>query len=267
MSDPPAARADDELRPSTSSSVADDDSTEAGSDDSGRRGWDWKKVAIAAVFVGGIAAFFLLGGHRWLDFEALKANRARLLDYTERHYAQTILAVAAGYIVLTALSLPQATLLTLASGFLLGRWVGMAVVVVAATIGSTLAFLGARYLFAAAARRRMGPRLQRISRGFEEDAFSYLLFLRLVPLFPFWMVNLVPAFTPVKPRTYMAATFIGIIPGTFVFCNLGRRLATLESGRDLFDRETVVALAMLGLLSLVPIAWKKFRQRPTGAAA
>lgn len=261
MSDAPEAAAD-----GGDSSGAESSGSSEGS--GGGRGLDWKKVAIAAVFVGGVVAFFALGGHRWLDFATLKANRARLLGYTEQHYATMVLAVAVGYVVLTALSLPEAVLLSLAAGFLLGRWVGMAVVVVAATLGSTLAFLAARYLFAEAARRKMGPRLQRLSRGFEEDAFGYLLFLRLVPLFPFWLVNLVPAFTPVKPRTFMAATFIGIIPGSFVFCNLGRRLATLESGRDLFDRETIVALAMLGLLSLVPIAWKKIRKpRPTGAAA
>jgi len=245
-----------------------DSATDSAADGGGGRGWNWKKVAIAVVFVGGVVAFFALGGHRWLDFATLKANRARLLSYTEQHYALMVVAVAVGYIILTALSLPEGVLLSLAAGFLLGRWVGMAVVVVAATIGSTLAFLAARYLFADAARRKMGPRLQRLSRGFEEDAFGYLLFLRLVPLFPFWLVNLVPAFTPVKPRTFVAATFIGIIPGSFVFCNLGRRLATLESGRDLFDRETLLALALLGLLSLVPIAWKKIRkQRPTGTAA
>ena len=231
----------------------------------GGRGWSWKKTALLVVFVGAIVAFFAFGGHRLLDFGALKANRARLLDFTGKHYALTVLAVAVGYIVMTALSLPQGVLLSLAAGFLLGRWVGAGVVVVAATIGSTLAFLAARYLFADAARRRMGPRLQRLVKGFEEDAFSYLLFLRLVPLFPFWLVNLVPAFTPVTTRTFAAATFIGIIPGSFVFCNLGRRLATLESARDLFDRETLIALALLGILSLAPIAWKKLRSRPETA--
>lgn len=255
-------------------SVADDVAAGAGSassapapDEPPRRAWSWKKTALLAVLVAAVVAFFALGGHRWLDFGVLKANRARLLDFADRHLVETILLVAVGYIVLTALSLPEAALLSLAAGFLLGAWVGTAVVVVAATIGSTLAFLSARYLFADAARRRMGPRLQRLTKGFEENAFNYLLFLRLVPLFPFWLVNLVPAFTPTPTRTFAAATFIGIIPGAFVFCNLGRRLATLQSGRDLFDRQTLVALALLGVLSLLPIAWKKFRNRSTGASA
>lgn len=263
MSDPRTGTEDETDEPP----AGDGPSGETDAAQSGGGGWNWKKTALVVVFLGGIVAFFALGGHHWLDFGALKANRARLLDFTARHYAAMVLAVSVGYVVLTALSLPEATLLSLAAGFLLGAWVGTAVVVVAATIGSTLAFLAARYLFADAARRRMGPRMKKLTRGFDENAFSYLLFLRLVPIFPFWAVNLVPAFTPVKPRTFMAATFIGIIPGAFVFCNLGRRLATLESGRDLFDRETLIALALLGVLSLAPIAWKKIRNRPTGAAA
>lgn len=261
MSDPHTLAAGE---PPADTPASADDGDEA---ENRRGGWNWKKTALLLVFVGGIVAFFALGGHHWLDFGALKANRARLLDFTQRHYAAMVIMVAVGYIVLVALSLPEAVLLSLAAGFLLGAWVGTAVVVVAATIGSTLAFLAARYLFADAARRRMGPRIRKLARGFDENAFSYLLFLRLVPLFPFWAVNLVPAFTPVKPRTFVAATFIGIIPGSFVFCNLGRRLATLENGRDLFDRETLVALALLGVLALVPIAWKKIRNRPTGADA
>ncbi len=230
-----------------------------------RRWFDWKKAALAGVIVAVVAAFFLLGGHEYLRLETLKANRARLLEFTHAHYAAMLVAAFAAYVLLTALSIPDAIVFSLAVGLLFGRWAGTALVVVAATTGATLAFLGARYLFADAARRRMGPRLQRIARGFEEDAFGYLLFLRLVPLFPFWLVNLVPAFTPVTTRTYVAATAIGIIPGSFVFCNLGARLATIESTRDLFDRQTLLALALLGITALVPIAWKKIRNRRTGA--
>ena len=229
------------------------------------RGWDWKKLALVAVIVAIVAAFFLLGGHEYLRLDTLKANRARLLDFTHRHYAAMLVATMFAYVLLTALSLPEAVVFSLLVGLLFGRWVGTAMVVVSATLGATLAFLGARYLFADAARRRMGPRMQRIAKGFEEDAFGYLLFLRLVPLFPFWLVNLVPAFTPVTTRTYVAATALGIIPGSFVFCNIGARLATIESTRDLFDRQTLLALALRGVTALVPVAWKKIRNRPTGA--
>ncbi|HEU4885443.1 MAG TPA: VTT domain-containing protein, partial [Longimicrobium sp.] len=148
-----------------------------------------------------------------------------------------------------------------AMGLLFGRWVGTAAVVLAASVGATLAFLAARYLFADAARRRMGPRLQRLARGFERDAFNYMLFVRLVPVFPFWLMNLVPAFTPVSARTFFVATAIGIAPGTFVFVNLGESLGRIESPRDLVGPGTLLALALLGLLSLLPIAFKKLRNR------
>jgi uncharacterized membrane protein YdjX (TVP38/TMEM64 family) len=135
-------------------------------------------------------------------------------------------------------------------------------------VGATLAFLGARYLFAEGARRRMGPRLRKLSDGFEEDGFSYMLFLRLVPAFPFWLVNLAPALTPLGTRTFVAATAIGIVPGSFVYCYLGARLSTLRSLSDVYrDPRWLVALGLLAALALVPVAWKKFRHRPQPGAA
>jgi uncharacterized membrane protein YdjX (TVP38/TMEM64 family) len=224
-----------------------------------RRRANWKKIGLAAVMLGALAAFALLGEQ--FDFEALKAHRAELLAYTQRHYVSMLLGATLLYIVATALSFPAGILLTFAMGLLFGRWVGTAAVVLAASIGATLAFLAARYLFADAARRRMGPRLQRLAKGFERDAFNYILFVRLVPLFPFWLMNLVPAFTPVTARTFFAATAIGILPGTFVFVNLGESLGRIESPRDFVGADTLLALGMLGAMSLLPIAWKKFRNR------
>jgi uncharacterized membrane protein YdjX (TVP38/TMEM64 family) len=109
----------------------------------------------------------------------------------------------------------------------------------------------------------MGPRLQRLARGFEKDAFNYILFVRLVPLFPFWLMNLVPAFTPVSARNFFVATLIGILPGTFVFANVGESLARIQSPRDLVGTQTLLALALLGAMSLVPIILKKLRTRKT----
>ena len=166
----------------------------------------WKKIALAAAIVGALAAFFALDGPRYLDFETLKAHRDELLAFKSRHFVAMLVGALVVYAAATALSVPGGVLMSLAMGFLFGRWVGVAIVVVAATLGATAAFLSARYLFADAARRRMGPRLNRLAKGFEEDAFNYLLFVRLVPVFPFWLMNLVPAFTPVRTRTFMAAT-------------------------------------------------------------
>ena len=232
------------------------------------RGADWKRIALAAAVAAALAAFFLLGGSRWLSLEALQANRERLSAFTGRHHAAVLVAAVAVYAAATALSFPGAVVLTLAAGFLFGPWVGTAVVVIGATVGATLAFLGARYLFADAARRRMGPRLRRLAAGFEADGFSYMLFLRLVPAFPFWLVNLAPALTSLPTRTFVAATAVGVIPGSFVYCYLGERLSTLRSPSDVYrDPRWLVALGLLAALSLVPVAWRKFRNRPEPGAA
>ncbi|HEX6038568.1 TVP38/TMEM64 family protein [Longimicrobium sp.] len=218
---------------------------------------DWKKPLLAAVIIGAVVAGLVWGGH--FDFEALKSHRQQLLDYTHQHYTTVLIGVIVIYTVATALSFPMGIVMTFAVGFLFGRWVGTGIVVLAASVGATLAFLSARYLFADAARRRMGPMLQRMAKGFEEDAFNYILFTRLVPVFPFWLMNLVPAFTPVSARTFFVATLIGILPGTFVFANVGESLARIDSPRDLVGTQTLLALALLGASSLVPIVLKKLR--------
>jgi uncharacterized membrane protein YdjX (TVP38/TMEM64 family) len=236
----------------------------------GRRGGvNWKKVALAVLILGSLGAFFAFGGQRWLRFETLKEHRAVLLAFTRDHYLPMLAAATVVYAAATAASFPGGVLMSLAVGFLFGRWVGTGVVVVAASLGATLAFLSARYLFADAVRRRFGPRLQRLARGFHDDAFNYLLFVRLVPVFPFWLMNLVPALTPVSTRTFFTATAIGILPGSFVFCNVGESLGRIESTRELVSAEVLLSLTLLGLLAVVPIAWKKLRtrRRRPGAAA
>ncbi|MBD0318739.1 MAG: TVP38/TMEM64 family protein [Gemmatimonadetes bacterium] len=221
----------------------------------------WKRIALAVLLLGSLGAFFALGGPRYLSFETLKAHRDQLLAFKSRHFWAMLAGALVVYAIATALSFPGGVLMSLAVGFLFGRWVGTGVVIVAATAGATAAFLSARYLFADAARRRMGPRLKRLARGFEEDAFNYLLFVRLVPVFPFWLMNLVPAFTPVRTRTFVTATAIGILPGSFVFTSLGESLLRIHSARDLLSAGVLLSFTMLGVLSLVPVVVKKVRRR------
>lgn len=223
------------------------------------RKFDWKKTVLLTLILAALTAGLVWGGQ--LDFETLKAHRAQLLAFTREHYAAMLIGVTLAYTAATALSFPVGIMMTFAVGFLFGRWVGTAIVTLAASVGATLAFLSARYLFAETARKRMGPLLTRMARGFEEDAFNYILFVRLVPVFPFWLMNLVPAFTPVSARTFFVATVIGILPGTFVFANVGESLARIESPRDLVGTQTLLALALLGAMSLVPIVIKKHRTR------
>jgi uncharacterized membrane protein YdjX (TVP38/TMEM64 family) len=222
-------------------------------------GRPWLKIALLALFVGAVVAFFALGGQEYLSLETLKRHRDTLLSFTERNYAAAMLIAVLAYIAAVAFSLPGALVLSLAMGFIFGKWVGTVLIVLAATAGATLVFLAARYIFADAARRRLGALGQRINEGFTENAFSYMLFLRLVPAFPFFLVNLAPAFTSIPVRTFVLATLIGIIPGTFVFANLGETLGRIDSLSGLVSWQTLGAFALLGVFALVPIVVKKIR--------
>ncbi|HEX2091891.1 MAG TPA: VTT domain-containing protein [Longimicrobiaceae bacterium] len=230
----------------------------------GARRAPWPRILVLGLFAGGVAAFFALGGDEWLRFETLRAHRDELLAYTREHYGRALALAFAVYVATVALGVPGATVLSVAVGCLFGRWVGAALIVTAATLGATLVFLGARYLFADAARRRLGPRARRIVEGFGRDAVSYLLFLRLVPIFPFWLANLIPAFAPVSTRTYVVTTAVGILPGSFVFANLGESLGRIESADQVLSRPVLVALGLLGLLALTPVAVRKLRKPKPG---
>jgi len=211
------------------------------------------RIILALVFAGAVAGFFALGGYRYLTLDTIKDNRDALLAFTQAHYAQAVVIAFLVYVAAAAFSLPGGLILSLTCGFLFGRWAGTVLVVLAASIGATLLFLAARYVFADSARKRLGALGEKINAGFTRNAFSYMLFLRLVPAFPFFLVNLAPAFTSIPLRTYALATFIGIIPGTFVFVNLGETLGRIDSLQGLVSWETLGAFALLGILALVPV--------------
>ena len=219
------------------------------------------KLLIFGLFVGGVIAFFAFGGQKYLNLETLKANRDALIQYAEQHYALALLIGFLIYTVSTALSLPGGLILSLAVGLVFGRWAGTVLIVFAATLGATLVFLAARYLFADMARKKIGGLARKINEGFTRDAFNYLLFLRLVPLFPFWLVNLAPAFTNVSLKTYITATAIGIVPGTFVFANLGQNLGRISSTQDLLTPPIIGAFVLLGVFALIPVLYKKFKAK------
>jgi len=220
------------------------------------------RIALVLVFAGAITAFFLLGGQQYLTLDSIKSHRDSLLAFTATHYAQALLIGFLVFVTATAFSLPGGLILSLTMGFVFGRWVGTVLVVCAATVGATLLFLAARYIVADAARKRLGALGERINAGFTQNAFSYMLFLRLVPAFPFFLVNLAPAFTSIPLRTFVLATFIGIIPGTFVFVNLGETLGRIDSLHGLVSWQTLGAFALLGVLALVPILVRKFKSGP-----
>ena len=217
------------------------------------------RLALLVALVVAIVAFFALDGERYLSLDAVKSHRDALLAFTQAHFVASLVIAFVVYVAATALSVPGGLVLSLTMGFLFGRWLGTALVVIAATTGATLAFLAARYLFADAARRRMGALGEKVNAGFTENALNYLLFLRLVPLFPFFLVNLAPAFTSISVRTFVVGTLIGIIPGSFVFVNLGQTLSRIDSLSGLLSTETIAAFVLLGVLALVPVVIRRIR--------
>lgn len=219
------------------------------------------------VLAGGLVTFFLLGGAEYLAFETFRDNRGLLLDFVERNGFVAVLAYMAVYAVAIALSLPGGAVLTLTGGFLFGVLGGGAITVVGATIGATALFLAARMGLGEPLRARAGPAVKKIEAEFQENAWSYLLFLRLVPLFPFWMVNLALAFLGVELKAFVVTTMIGIIPGTFVYASLGNGLGViLDQGGSpdlgiIFQPEILLPLIGLSVLALIPVVYKRFKAR------
>ncbi|MBT6204332.1 MAG: TVP38/TMEM64 family protein, partial [Rhodospirillaceae bacterium] len=179
---------------------------------SGKSGWA-KRIVPVAVLLAVLVVFFASGAHKHATFDTLKENYFDLQVFVESHFLVAALLFVLAYTVATAASLPVATLLTLLGGFLFGWLLGTVFTVVGATIGATILFTAARTSFGDALREKVKPYVGRMEAGFHKNAFSYLLFLRLMPVFPFFVVNLVPAFLGVKTRLFVVTTFIGIIPG------------------------------------------------------
>jgi uncharacterized membrane protein YdjX (TVP38/TMEM64 family) len=219
------------------------------------------KFIVLGLFALAVGAFFYFDLKHYLSLEALKANRDSLLAYTEAHYTTSAVLFILLYCLQTAFSLPGAAIFTLAGGFLFGSFLGTLYTNIAATSGATLAFLSARYLLRDWVERKFGDRLGPIQEGFAKNAFSYLITLRLVPVFPFFLVNLVSGLTRVRLGTFVLATSIGIIPGSFVYANAGRQLGTINSLSEIASPRVLGAFALLGLLALVPIVYRKFASK------
>jgi len=215
------------------------------------------KIVIALIFAAAIAAFFYFDLRQYLTLESLKAHRDQLLAYTNAHFVAAVAIFSGLYVLQTTFSLPGGAFLTLTAGLLFGSFLGTLIVIVPATLGATLAFLVARYLWRDWVERKFGDRLEAFQRSFAKNAFSYLLTLRLIPLFPFFLVNLVSGLTRISLGTYILATAIGIIPGSFVYAYAGRQLGTINSLKEVASLNVLLALTLLGLFALLPILYRK----------
>ena len=224
-----------------------------------------KRLLPLAVIALGIGGFFALGLDDYVTFEALRENRQLLAELVAKHAVLAVLLYMLVYAAATGLSLPGGAVLTVTGGFLFGTLAGTLWVVVGATIGATAVFLAARTVLGDSLRRRAGPFLKKMEAGFQENALSYLLVLRLIPIFPFFVVNLVPAFLGVGIRIYVIATFFGIIPGALVFASVGAGLGSVFDANESFTLagvltpQIVTALVGLALLSLLPVVYKKIK--------
>ena len=235
-------------------------------------------IALGALIV---TAYFL-GLQKYLSLAAIAENHAALETYVRDHLLSAILIYTAIYIGVVALSLPGAGILSIVGGFIFGWALSGTVTIFAATIGAIIVFQIVKTSLGASIAERAGPFVKKLSAGFAHDAFNYLLFLRLVPAFPFFAINAVAGLVRVDLRTYALATFIGIIPGSYAFAWLGRGLGSIIeaqskahdaciavnglancpfeiSASSLITPQLLIALAVLGVVSLIPVVLKKWK--------
>ena len=226
-----------------------------------------KKYLLPIILVSGLVLFFATGLHNWLSFTKLAENYGAIKSYISDNQFTAYALFFITYLLAVAFSLPIASLLTLSGGALLG-WPGAALILIAATAGATVVFTAARSVMADMLSAKAGPFLKKLEAGFSENAFQYLLALRLVPIVPFWVVNIVPALLGMRLVPFVVATFIGIMPGTLVYVYVARGFDhILAQGKapdlsTLSDVRIIGPLAALGALALLPtfLKWLKGRK-------
>lgn len=229
----------------------------------------WRRLVPAAVLLLGLALFLLFGLERYFSFEMLSRHHAALVGWVAANTGLAILLFVLAYALVVAFSLPVAIVITPLGGFLFGTWLGAILSVIGATLGSVVLFLAARSALHDVFHRKAGATLARLEAGFRRDSFNYLLFLRLVPVFPFWLVNIVPALLGMRLGPYVLATVIGIIPAAIVYASLGAGLGmVIERGEvpDLgiiFEWHILLPLLGLSLLALIPVVYSRVRAGPT----
>jgi uncharacterized membrane protein YdjX (TVP38/TMEM64 family) len=244
----------------------------------------WVRWLGPATIIALMAIAYGLGLHKYLSLQSLAENRDLLQSLTHDYLFAAVLAFVLIYATAVALSIPGAVVLTITGGLLFGWLLGGLASVIGATLGATVVFQIARSSFGEALAKRAGPTLTKLKEGFSDDAFNYLLFLRLVPAFPFWIVNIAPALANVKLRTFASATFLGIIPATFAFAFVGQGLDSVIKAQsashatcvvakgpdncpfdlalsDLITTELLLAFAALGVVALIPVALKKWKTK------
>ncbi len=222
-----------------------------------------QRLAPVLILLAGLLAAWALGLQRLVTWDALAAHQAALLGLVADHPLLAPLAYVGVYVLIVALSLPGGVVMTVSGGLLFGTLAGTVLAVIGAAVGASLLFLAARHAFAEPLSRRASGLLARVRPGLQRDGFSYLLALRLIPVVPFWLVNLAPALVGMRFAPYAAATLLGILPGTLVFASIGAGVGgVLAAGRHpdlsvVFTPRVLLPLLGLALLSLAPVIWRR----------
>jgi len=223
------------------------------------------KILLVAVILAVIAAFFIFDLGQYLNLEYLKSQKDSLNELYTKNPILISLIFFVVYVLVAAFNLPAAGLLTVASGAVLGFWNGVFVVSFASTIGATIAFLMTRYLFHDAIQSKFGERLKTINDGIEKEGAFYVFGLRLVPLFPFFVVNSVLGLTKLKTWTFYWASQIGMLAGTAVYVNAGTQLADISSLGDIASPKLLLSFALLGVFPIIAKTALKFLKKDSNA--
>jgi uncharacterized membrane protein YdjX (TVP38/TMEM64 family) len=216
-----------------------------------------RMVPLATVAAVSALAYVMVW-HRGVSLAVLLERRSDVEAFVAQHWVAALATYTAIYFVVAALSVPIASILTIFGGLVFGVLAATTMALAAATAGATVVFLIAKSALGDWLVRRAGSRVEKVAAGFRADAFNYLLFLRLVPFFPFWLVNLVPALCGVRLGTFVIASALGMIPGTFAYAFFGAGLDSAIKAQNA-TLELFAGLVALGLLALVPVAVKRFK--------
>ncbi|HGS5455899.1 TPA: TVP38/TMEM64 family protein [Vibrio cholerae] len=223
----------------------------------------YKKLIIAIVLIA-IAALLVTQFRQYLTLDVAKAKQAELANYIDAHLLQAALIYFVVYVLLTAFSIPGATVVTLLGAALFGFWLSLLLASFASTIGATLAFLSSRFLLRDWVQAKFADKLQTINQGIERDGAFYLLSLRLIPIFPFFLINLVMGLTPISTWRYYWVSQLGMLPGTAVYLNAGTQLAEISSLGEIVSLPVLASFVLLGVFPIV-VKWlmDKVQQRAT----
>ena len=225
------------------------------------------RITLLVTVVILVAAFFLFDLGRYFNLEYLKQQQAVMDAFYGRQPLTTVFYYFLLYIIITGLSLPGAAILTLAGGAIFGLLWGTVIVSFASTIGATLAFLFSRYLFRDAIQGRYAEKLAAINKGVREEGAFYLFTLRLVPIFPFFIINLVMGLTTIRVLTFFLVSQVGMLAGTIVYVNAGTQIAKIEQLKDIASPELILSFVLLGIFPLLAkktVDYLKRRKRSAG---